>query len=162
VAIDRSARPADPRTLRLLRRILAVKIAGTIMLFCVPMLVLDQQWLGLLYGLRPEPLLMARLVGGAYAALIVGYAAGWLEARRGRYPGWVVAMGLVSNGGGAILALWAVATGDVRLDQLRPFGFAAILFAAAIAAGLGYALWLRGRAGGAAAEREEPSPGTSP
>ena len=107
-----------PATLRPLRIVPAAKILQE---FC---------------GLRPEPLLTARLVGVAYAALIVGYAAGWLEAGRGRYPGWVVAMGIVSNGGSVVAAAVALATGDVRLDALRPFGFAAMLFAGLIAISL--------------------------
>jgi len=127
---------AAPATLRLLRIVLAAKILGTIALLCVPMLLFNQRCLQEFYGLRPEPLLTARLIGVAYAALIVGYAAGWAEAGRGRYPSWVVAMGIASNGGSVVAAAVALATGDVRLDALRPFGFAAMLFAGLIAVSL--------------------------
>lgn len=126
----------DPATLRLLRVVLATKIVGTVVLFCVPMLFLGTDCLADLYGLRPEPLLMARLVGGAYAALIVGYASGWVATGRDLFPTWVVAMGIVSNGGGAALAAIAIATGDVELAALRPFAFAAVGFAGLITLGL--------------------------
>jgi cytochrome bd-type quinol oxidase subunit 1 len=130
------AMTAASPNLRTLRFVLGVKIVGTILLFCAPMLMLDQDGLKDFYGLRPEPRLAAWMIGVAYAALIVGYAAGWVEAERGRYPGWVVAMGIVSNGGGAVAAIVAVAIGDIRLDALRPCGFAAIGFAALIAISL--------------------------
>ena len=138
-------RPASPATLAMLRLVLATKILGTILFFCVPMLFLGEDDLRKLYGFGATPLLAARLIGGAYAALIVGYAQGWIESGQGRFPGWVVAMGLVSNGGGVLLAVVAIVTRDIELAALRPFGYAAIAFAASITLGLTACLLLHRR-----------------
>ena len=57
----------------------------------------------------PEPILFLRFLEMAYTALVVGYVLGYLKARIGEYPAQAVWVGIVSNGGAAvILALGAV------------------------------------------------------
>ena len=52
-----------------------------------------------LFGLpAPVPMVFARLLRAAYAALLVAYGHGFIEARRGVRPLAVVWVGLVSNG----------------------------------------------------------------
>ena len=92
---------SEERALRLLERTLVSKIVLTTVLWAVPFLFFSREALEPLMGVVPEPLFSLRLLGWCYVALIVGYGAGLLEVRAGRMPWGVVAMGLVSNGGGA-------------------------------------------------------------
>ncbi len=90
-------------SLRLLERTLVLKIILTTLLWAMPFLFFSRDLLEPLMGVVPTPLFSLRLLGWCYVALIVGYAAGLLEVRAGRMPWGIVAMGIVSNGGGAAL-----------------------------------------------------------
>lgn len=88
-------------------RILAFKIALTVCVWCVPLLLFPGAWLRALGFPTPEPLIFLRLLGMAYTALVVGYVFGFRSARRGVYPAEVVWVGIVSNGGAFVLLLAA-------------------------------------------------------
>lgn len=94
-----------------LARILAAKIALTLALWCVPLLLFPPAWLAALGFPLPQPLLFLRLLGMAYAALVVGYGFGLRAARRGEYPAAVVWVGIASNGGACGLLASAAAAG---------------------------------------------------
>jgi hypothetical protein len=96
--------------MRPLSAILVAKIVLTLAVWCVPLLLFPASWLSALGFPLPEPLLFLRLLGMAYAALVVGYWFGLQAARRGEYPRDVVWVGIVSNGGAFVmLAIAAVA-----------------------------------------------------
>ena len=92
-----------------LSTVLITKIAFTILLWCLPLLVFPTsllEWLGFVV---PSPLIFLRLLGLAYLALTVGYVFGLHDLRRGNSPAGVIWMGIVSNGGACIaLAVAAV------------------------------------------------------
>lgn len=85
--------------MRRLRGVLQRKIAVTSLLFVLPLIALPQSVfvsLGLPVG---EFALFPRLLGIAYAALLVSYAFGLRDLAKGRYPIVAVCTGIVSNGG---------------------------------------------------------------
>ena len=90
-----------------LARLLLLKIVLTLSVWCVPLLLFPAQWLQALGFPVPQPILFLRLLGFAYAALVLGYALGWRAARRGEYPASAVSVGIVSNGGACVLLLFA-------------------------------------------------------
>ncbi len=97
-----------------LSKILAFKIALTVAVWCIPLLLFPTTWLLALGFPVPEPQLFLRLLGMAYTALVVGYGFGLRAASRGAYPAGVVWVGIVSNGGacvmlaiGAAFGVWA-------------------------------------------------------
>ncbi len=97
--------------MRGLIHVLTFKIAFTVVGACVPLLLLSEsalQWLGFEV---PQPILFLRMLGMAYAALIVGYAFGLKDAKRGIYPAHVVWIGIVSNGGAALILSFAALNG---------------------------------------------------
>jgi hypothetical protein len=126
---------------RALSRLLALKIALTLAVWCVPLLLFPPGWLAALGFPLPEPLLFLRLLGMAYLALVLGYAFGLGAARRGTYPAAVVWVGIVSNGGACLLlALAALAGTWASWGAIAPALMWASLFGTgAIAAGL---VWL--------------------
>lgn len=79
------------------------KIAATLVFWCMPLLVFPSSLLEAL-GVPTQPhILFLRLLGWAYLALCAGYAFGLRSALRGVRPDGPVWMGIVSNGGAAIL-----------------------------------------------------------
>jgi hypothetical protein len=89
-----------------LSKILVVKIAATLSLWCVPLLLFPPRWLSLL-GLPPqESYLFVRLLGMAYLAFCVGYGFALKETLQGRMPLGTVWSGIVSNGGACALLLY--------------------------------------------------------
>lgn len=103
----------------LLTATLILKIAGTALLFIVPLLLLPSGRLLKLAGLPAEALGAVptfRLLGVAYIALLVGYASGFPQIAVGQFPWGVVAMGIASNGGSAATL---VATGAWRKPLSR-------------------------------------------
>lgn len=97
--------------MRGLIHVLTFKIAFTVVGACVPLLLLSEsslQWLGFDV---PQPILFLRLLGMAYAALIVGYAFGLRDARQGIYPVQAIWVGIVSNGGAALMLSFAALNG---------------------------------------------------
>ncbi|MEM7437678.1 MAG: hypothetical protein AAF436_21170, partial [Myxococcota bacterium] len=105
---------AEPN--RLLIWALRFKVGFTLVAWAVPLLVLPASVLEGFVGFVPDPILWVRLLGWAYLALCVGYLGGLRSAQRGTFPRGVVAMGIVSNGGAAIL-----------LTMSRTFGVASQL-----------------------------------
>lgn len=97
--------------MRGLIHVLTFKIVFTVIGSCIPLLLLSEsslQWLGFSV---PQPILFLRLLGMAYLALIVGYAFGLKEAKRGIYPAHAVWVGIVSNGGAALILSFAALSG---------------------------------------------------
>lgn len=97
--------------MRGLIHVLTFKIIFTVLGSCVPLLLLSEsslQWLGFPV---PQPILFLRLLGMAYAALIVGYALGLKDAKRGIYPANAVWVGIVSNAGAALILSFAAISG---------------------------------------------------
>ena len=97
-----------------LSQVLIGKIAFTIVVWCIPLLLFRTRLLKSLGFVVPEPTLFLRLLGMAYAALVVSYAFGLQSSLRGGYPAGVVWVGIVSNGGAffylvlnAVCGTWA-------------------------------------------------------
>ncbi|PAX06959.1 hypothetical protein [Sphingomonas lenta] len=115
--------------LQLLRIVLAVKIVGTVLPFALPLLLMSADALRQSFGYAPEPLLVARLLGWSYLAILIGYAGGFLEARRGVFPTTAVAMGVASSAGAsAIQASVLFGSGATRgpaASDLLALGFTA-------------------------------------
>ncbi len=112
--------------------ILGVKIAVTALLTAAPFLLLPEQRLAAMFRVSGDGAgTIFRLYGVAILALLVGYASGFWTIAEGRFPWGVVAMGLVSNTGAALLMFL---TGAWRRAKSISFFVAAIAVALAIAA----------------------------
>lgn len=88
-----------------LSKILVAKIAMTVLVWCIPLLLFPVNLLQVLGFVVPEPHLFLRLLGMAYVSLVVGYAFALQSSLRGEYPRPGVWVGIVSNGGAFILLL---------------------------------------------------------
>ena len=86
-----------------LRRVLLAKIGLTVALWCLPLLTFSPAMFRFVGLPTPRPMVFARLLGAAYAALIVVYAHGVAALRRGDHPALAVRVGVVSNGLAALL-----------------------------------------------------------
>ena len=95
-----------------LERVLMAKIVVTVFVWVLPLLLLPAEILVLLGFPLPEPAVFLRLLGIAYAALVVGYALGLRQARRKAYPAEAVYVGIVSNGGAAVVLAIAALSGS--------------------------------------------------
>lgn len=126
--------------MRALITLLISKILLTAVAVCIPLLFFSPELLQRLGFLVPEATLFLRLLGIAYLALLVSYAFGVREARRGIYPAAIVWVGIVSNTGAClILSLAAVQGSWAHWGQLARLSmFGAQLGTAGIAAGLLY------------------------
>lgn len=86
--------------------VLTLKIAATVLVWCLPLLCFPGLWLEAL-GLPTQPHTMfLRMLGWAYLALCVGYGFALQAALRGQRllgPIWV---GIVSNGGACLYLLY--------------------------------------------------------
>ncbi len=82
-----------------LSQVLIGKIAVTILVWCIPLLLFPTSLLKWLGFKVPEPILFFKLLGIAYTALVVGYVFGLRTSLRGGYPAGIVWVGIVSNGG---------------------------------------------------------------
>lgn len=94
-----------------LRGLFIRKIAITAIFLCVPLLLFPPElliWCGVP---SPEPLIFVRLLGVAYLALLVGYYGGLKLLENNQSPISVINMGLVSNGGAALVFLYFGLTG---------------------------------------------------
>lgn len=89
----------------LLTLLLLFKIGFTALFAALPMLLLPADGIRQRLGIDAAALPYIRLYGWALMALLVGYAGGVVEAEAGHMPWGVVTMGLVSNGGAALLML---------------------------------------------------------
>lgn len=121
--------PEVPMTF--LTLLLMFKIAFTALFAALPMLLLPGASVQARIGVDAAALPYIRLYGWALIALLTGYASGIFAAEAGVMPWGIVVMGLVSNGGAALLMLTPYA-------RLRSAGMAAVF--GLIALGLGAAL----------------------
>jgi hypothetical protein len=125
-----------------LRRVLAVKIVATTALWAAPALLLPTRWFPV-FGI-PEPpgahVVVVRLLGAAYVALIVGYALAWRAPSR--HPG-AVLVGVISNGLAALVILRVGAAGG--FETWPALGATYIWGSAAVTTGLATALVVTGR-----------------
>lgn len=130
-----------------LARVFVVKIAATVLFWCVPLILLPASVLGAL-GFPEQPTLMfVRMLGWAYLALCVGYAFGLKAALRGERAAGPIWMGIVSNGGACayllvygLMGTWGAWGGFVQFVL-----WSSVVATAAITAGL-YAFGVRGSA----------------
>lgn len=86
--------------------VLIFKILGTVILWCLPLLLFPATMLESLGLPAQNSYMFVRLLGWAYLALCVGYGFALREALRGRRligPIWV---GIVSNGGACLYLLY--------------------------------------------------------
>ncbi len=95
-----------------LRALLILKIALTALFWCIPLLTFPSTWFAALGLPAPAPLIFARLLGGAYLALLVGYYQGLKEIEAGHSPVPVLRLGIASNGLAAPLLFYFGATGE--------------------------------------------------
>ena len=95
-----------------LERVLMAKIVVTVFAWALPLLLLPAEMFVLLGFPLPEPPVFLRLLGTAYAALVVGYALGLGRARRNAYPAEAVYVGIASNGGAAVVLAIAALSGS--------------------------------------------------
>ncbi|HEX6372040.1 MAG TPA: hypothetical protein VF006_24155 [Longimicrobium sp.] len=95
-----------------LTNVLRFKIAVTAGLWCIPLLLVPGTFFTS-FGFPAEvPVVLVRLLGAAYLALLVAYVGGLRAVRDGKSAGTAVGMGLVSNGAACILLLGYGLAGD--------------------------------------------------
>lgn len=105
----------------LLRAVLILKIGVTLVCWAGPMLLLHPAQFEMLGFPVPEPFLYIRLLGMAYLALVVGYAYGYRVALKGYFPSAAVAIGIVSNGGAAMIILAFLLSG--KTEEFSPIAY---------------------------------------
>lgn len=115
----------------LISLILAAKIAVTAPLMAAPLLLLSEERLNALFAVNGGGRVF-RLYGVALSALLVGYASAFWTIAEGRFPWGIVAMGVVSNGGAALMLVFTGAWQQTRL---------ALAFLAAVTLALILAAW---------------------
>ncbi len=81
-----------------LKNLLKVKIAGTLVFWCIPLLALPSSMFVQLGFPPPEPLLFVRLLGAAYLTLLMGYYFGLRTLAAGTSPLPAIVTGIASNG----------------------------------------------------------------
>jgi hypothetical protein len=121
-----------------LHHIIGFKIFVTVFAWCLPVLLAPQrvfEWLGIAVS---PPLIIPRLLGAAYAALLVAYIAGYRAAVRGEDALLAVRVGVVSNGLAFLILLFYALIGTFETLTLagQIYFFASALTTAAITAGL--------------------------
>jgi hypothetical protein len=89
--------------MRNLSRVLGLKIVVTTVLWFVPLLFFPSDLLRTVGFPDMAPLIFIKLLGMAYGALLVGYVFGFIAVCHGSYPHSTVWMGILSNGGAALL-----------------------------------------------------------
>lgn len=122
----------------MLTNVLRIKIGLTV-LWAAPLLLFPKSWLVQLGLPIAEPQMpLVRLLGMAYAALLVGYLCGLRQMRQGRYPRDTVLTGIASNGGAClILAAAAIAgTWSAWGTPARWLMWASLAATAGVAVGL--------------------------
>lgn len=85
--------------------IIAIKIIVTLVLIAIPFLTLPMEKLDKISGMTAKSNTFYRLYGVAMVALLIGYASGIPLINQGVFPWGVAIMGIVSNGGVALLLL---------------------------------------------------------
>lgn len=94
-----------------LAAVLIFKIAATVLVWCVPLLLLPAATLTALGFPAQDSFMFVRMLGWAYLALCVGYSFSLAAAWRGRRMMGPIWVGLVSNGGACLYLLFYGATG---------------------------------------------------
>ena len=122
-----------------LARVFALKIVLTVLVWCLPLLLLPAGWFEALGVAQRGDVLFLRLLGWAWLALCVGYGFGLQAARARRAAPGPVWVGIVSNGGAGLLLLgYGLAGAWAAWHPALRFG----AWASALAAlGLALALW---------------------
>ena len=129
-----------------LSKVFVIKIAATVFVWCVPLILIPAQLLEAAGFPEQDSYMFVRMLGWAYLALCVGYAFGLrasLDGKRLMAPIWV---GIVSNGGACLYLCYYGFTGTwvewSPLIQVILWGSA--VATALITAGL-YVYGVRGR-----------------
>lgn len=89
----------------ILATVFIVKILFTLFIWCIPLLFFSGKLLASLGIPEPINIVFLRLLGMAYAALMVGYVFGLIATLHGDYPIEAIWVGIVSNGGAFLLLL---------------------------------------------------------
>lgn len=89
-----------------LKKLLKRKMAITAIFWCFPLLIFPASWFVALGIPSPEPLIIARLLGVAYFALLIGYFGGLNSIEKGEVPINTLDMGIASNGLAALLLVY--------------------------------------------------------
>ena len=100
-----------PAATRSLVRVYQVKIAATLLLWCVPLLLVPFSVLEAIGFPGQTTPVFLRLLGCAYLSLCVGYGFGLQAARRGEIAPGPLWVGIVSNGGACAWLLYFGASG---------------------------------------------------
>lgn len=95
-----------------LRIAFIVKICVTALMWFVPLIAFPASLLEAIGVPVGGATLFLRLLGVAYAALIVAYAAGAGHCAKGSYPSVIVRIGIVSNGGSFLCLIVAAFMGE--------------------------------------------------
>lgn len=125
-----------------LTQVITTKIVITICFWCGPLLLGPKS---LFQGVGipvPEPEVFVRLLGAAYAALVVAYYHGLMEAKSGGSATATVRMGLVSNALAAFIlgiyginGAWASWSSLAQVYMWASFGAASLIAIGLIATG---------------------------
>jgi hypothetical protein len=83
--------------------VLIVKIGVTLFAVVLPFLVFSKEKLNLLLQMKAESPSLYRLYGVAVLALLVGYGSGIHQIVQDIYPSGIIAMGITSNAGAALV-----------------------------------------------------------
>lgn len=129
-----------------LSKVLIFKIAGTVLLWCTPLLLFPASVLNTLGFPEQENYMFVRLLGWAYLALCVGYFQALKASLKGfrlMGPIWV---GLVSNGGACLYLLFYGLSGtwDDWGGGIQFIAWGSIIATALITAGL-YVFGVKGK-----------------
>ena len=111
--------------------VLAIKIGVTAVFIAAPFLFMPERRLVAMLGVSSGgPIL--RLYGVAILALLTGYASGFGTIAQGQFPWSVAAMGIVSNGGAALVLFLSGAWRRMRLIGTFVAGVAVALILAVL------------------------------
>ena len=119
--------------------VLWIKIVVTVVAWAGPFLFAPSFLLEALLPQAPKPILWLRMLGLAWFALVVGYGSGLHQVRKGEFPFGIVYMGILSNGGGGVMLLLALLTGNDAVSGSQvgtPLIVVSVFLLLSIAAGL--------------------------
>jgi hypothetical protein len=91
--------------LNLLAIVFVAKILFTFLIWCIPLLLFPSKLLAYIGIPEPINIVFLRLLGMAYAALMVGYIFGLMATLHGGYPVEAIWVGIISNGGAFFLLI---------------------------------------------------------
>jgi len=103
--------------------LLVTKIVVTLIFVCLPFGFFQKEKLDQMAGFGSPTVAFYRLYAVAITALVVAYAGGFLQTLAGVYPSQIVAMGLASNLGAAMVM---IGTGYARQQPLLTAFFGAV------------------------------------